>query len=83
EKDKNHIQIDVIDTGPGIPKKEQEAIFERFQRSSISKLYKKEGSGLGLAIAKEIMKLHDSDITVKSEVGKGSIFSIVLPKAKK
>lgn len=83
EKDKNYIQIDVIDTGPGIPKKEQELIFERFQRSSISKLNKKEGSGLGLAIAKEIMKLHGSDITVKSEVGKGSIFSIVLRKAPK
>ncbi|MEM4133597.1 MAG: ATP-binding protein [Candidatus Micrarchaeia archaeon] len=82
EKDKNWIQVDVIDTGPGIPKKEQESIFERFQRSSVSKLYKKEGSGLGLAIAKEIMKLHDSDIFVKSEVGKGSVFSILLPKAK-
>lgn len=82
EKDKNWIQVDVIDTGPGIPKKEQELIFDRFQRSSVSKLYKKEGSGLGLAIAKEIMKLHDSDITVKSEVGKGSVFSIYLPKAK-
>ncbi|MCX8202281.1 MAG: ATP-binding protein [Candidatus Micrarchaeota archaeon] len=83
EKDRNNIQVDVIDTGPGIPKKEQQAIFERFQRSSISKLYKKEGSGLGLAIAKEIMKLHDSDIIVNSEVGKGSVFSIVLPKAKR
>ncbi|MEM3369307.1 MAG: ATP-binding protein [Candidatus Micrarchaeia archaeon] len=82
EKDKKWIQVDVIDTGPGIPKKEQQAIFERFQRSSVSKLYKKEGSGLGLAIAKEIMKLHDSDIFVNSEVGKGSIFSILLPKAK-
>ncbi|MEM3890511.1 MAG: HAMP domain-containing sensor histidine kinase, partial [Candidatus Micrarchaeia archaeon] len=82
EKDKNWIQVDVIDTGPGIPKKEQQSIFERFQRSSVSKLYKKEGSGLGLAIAKEIMKLHDSDIFVKSEVGKGSVFSILLPKAK-
>jgi signal transduction histidine kinase len=83
EKDKNHIQVDVIDTGPGIPKKEQELIFERFQRSSVSKINNKEGSGLGLAIAKEIMKLHDSDITVKSEVGKGSTFSIVLRKAPK
>lgn len=83
EKDKNYIQVDVIDTGPGIPKKEQELIFERFQRSSISKMYKKEGSGLGLAIAREIMRLHDSDITVKSEVGKGSTFSILLRKAPK
>jgi len=83
QKDKNYIQVDVIDTGPGIPKKEQELIFERFQRSSISKLYKKEGSGLGLAIAREIMRLHDSDITVKSEVGKGSTFSILLRKAPK
>ena len=83
EKDKNHIQVDVIDTGPGIPKKEQELIFERFQRSSISKMNNKEGSGLGLAIAKEIMKLHDGDITVRSEVGKGSTFSIVLRKAPK
>ena len=83
EKGKDSIQVDVIDTGFGIPKKDQEMVFERFQRSSTSAKNKKEGSGLGLAIAKEIMKLHDSDITVKSEVGKGSTFSIVLSKAPK
>ncbi len=83
EKGKDNIQIDVIDTGLGIPKKDQEMIFERFQRSSTSLKFKKEGSGLGLAIAREIMKLHDSDIMVKSEVGKGSTFSIILSKAPK
>lgn len=79
-KDKSHIQIDVIDTGAGIPKKEQQKIFERFQRGTASKILKKEGSGLGLSIAKDIMKLHGSDIFVSSEVGKGSTFSILLQR---
>lgn len=79
-KDKNHIQIDVIDTGAGIPKKEQQKIFERFQRGTASKMLKKEGSGLGLAIARDIMKLHGGDIFVSSEVGKGSTFSVILQK---
>lgn len=79
-KDKNHVQVDVIDTGTGIPKKEQEKIFERFQRGTASKVLHKEGSGLGLAIAKDIMKLHGSNILVNSDVGKGSTFSFMLQK---
>ncbi|VVB73552.1 Methanogenesis regulatory histidine kinase FilI [uncultured archaeon] len=82
-KDKNHVQVDVIDTGAGIPKREQDKIFERFQRGTASKVMRKEGSGLGLAIAKDIMELHGSDIRVKSEVGRGSTFSFTLPKAPK
>jgi len=79
-KNKSHVQIDVIDTGAGIPKKEQEKIFERFQRGAASKALRKEGSGLGLAIAKDIMKLHGSEISVSSDVGKGSTFSFLLQK---
>jgi len=80
-KDKNHIQVDVIDTGAGIPKREQKRIFERFQRGTASKVMRKEGSGLGLAIAKDIMELHGSDIVVNSDVGRGSTFSFLLQKA--
>jgi two-component system sensor histidine kinase ResE len=80
-KDRSHIQVDVIDTGAGIPKREQERIFERFQRGTASKVMRKEGSGLGLAIAKDIIELHGSNIVVDSEVSRGSTFSFLLQKA--
>lgn len=73
------VTIKVQDTGIGIDKQNQPFIFKRFYQAdnSISKKY--EGTGIGLALSKEIVELHQGTIGVKSEQGKGSIFTIELP----
>jgi signal transduction histidine kinase len=55
-------------------------IFDEFYRAPNAKSYKVEGTGLGLAIVKEIVKAHGGDLKVKSELGKGSTFTVFLPK---
>ena len=67
------ISIDVSDTGEGIPSERIDKLFDLFYST------KKEGTGLGLSIAKRIVYMHGGEIRVKSQVGKGSIFSILLP----
>lgn len=76
--DQNHVKVDISDTGKGIPKNRQSAIFERYIKSEPSEK-QKVGSGLGLAIAKKIMELHDSTIQVKSKLDVGSTFRFELP----
>lgn len=68
------LQFEVEDTGPGIPPQDLSAIFEPFIQSSEGKKVK-EGSGLGLAISRQFTRLMGGDITVTSQVGKGSLFS--------
>jgi two-component system phosphate regulon sensor histidine kinase PhoR len=75
------VAIDVEDNGSGIPPRERRRIFERFYRVDNLLTRKSEGSGLGLSIAKRIVEAHGGRISVKSEVGKGSCFTIHLPKA--
>jgi signal transduction histidine kinase len=65
--------IDVVDTGPGIPSDMQEKIFQAYYST------KKGGTGLGLAMARRIAEAHGGEIAVRSEVGKGTDFSIRLP----
>lgn len=65
------------DNGIGIPEHETPYVFNRFYRTSISKNI--EGIGLGLSIAKDLVNLHDGFINVKSNLGKGSIFSVFIP----
>lgn len=72
------ICLSVRDNGTGISEAEQAKLFTRYYRGTNTK-EKSEGSGLGLAIAKQIVVLHNGEITVKSEQGKGAVFSIVLP----
>jgi len=55
-------------------------IFDEFYRAPNAKSYKVEGTGLGLAIVKEIVEAHGGDLKVKSELGKGSTFTVLLPK---
>lgn len=76
---KNTLQIDVKDNGPGIPPEDLRRIFERFYRVEKSRSKEKGGTGLGLAIVKHIMEGHKSKISVSSTVGKGSIFTFYLP----
>lgn len=75
----NNVSISVKDTGEGIAEENLEAIFDRFSQVIDNKSEIKGGSGLGLTITKKIVKLHNGEIFVKSEIGKGSTFIIILP----
>jgi signal transduction histidine kinase len=72
--------IEIKDQGVGIAKKDIPHIFDRFYRSDISRSkVKVDGYGLGLSIAKSITDVHKGEIKVKSIVGKGSTFTVILP----
>ncbi|MBX3324014.1 MAG: PAS domain S-box protein [Phycisphaeraceae bacterium] len=71
--------VKVADTGIGIDPSEIERIFERFYRSTDVRLGEIEGTGLGLTLAREVARLHGGDITVESELEKGSTFTVRLP----
>ena len=71
------VHIEVADSGVGIPADEQDELFTRFFRASTASTV--QGTGLGLSIAKSIVEAHGGTITVASEVGVGTTFSVDLP----
>ena len=73
-------QIFVEDNGDGIPAQHLERLFERFYRIDRARSRDMGGTGLGLAIVKHLALLHGGEVTVNSELGKGTIFTIHLPK---
>ena len=75
------VEITVTDQGQGIPQAEQTRIFERFYRVDAARSRATGGTGLGLAIVKHICANHGGDVTVWSEEGRGSTFTIRLPAA--
>ncbi|HUF51633.1 MAG TPA: ATP-binding protein [Longimicrobiales bacterium] len=75
------VHITVRDTGPGIPRDQAERIFEEFYQVEGGLSRTSGGTGLGLAIARRFARLMHGDITVDSEVGKGSTFTLQLPGA--
>ena len=79
---KKNVTTFIADTGEGIPANHVPRIFERFYRVDKSRSREKGGTGLGLAIVKHILDGHNTKPEVQSTVGKGSIFSFKLPRAK-
>jgi two-component system phosphate regulon sensor histidine kinase PhoR len=75
-----HIEINVEDTGVGIAEDELPKVFDKFFRSQDPRVQEQTGTGLGLALAQEVVRLHGGQITVESELNKGSTFSVLLPR---
>ena len=76
-KEQKHIYLSVADTGSGIPKELRERVFEPFFRVDKSRSRKLGGVGLGLALVREIVRVHDGSITVKSNPSGGTILEVI------
>ena len=78
DRKEKHVYLSVEDTGAGIPKEFRERVFEPFFRVDKSRSRELGGVGLGLALVREIVRVHDGSITVKSNPSGGTIFEVVL-----
>ena len=76
----NSITSEVEDDGKGIEQEDQEMLFERFYRVDKGRSRNRGGTGLGLSIAREIIDAHDGEISVRSKVDSGTVFSFKIPK---
>jgi signal transduction histidine kinase len=75
----NGVQLDIADTGIGIPKDQQSRIFERFFRGEDPMVMRTAGTGLGLAIVHNLVNMHRGRVWFESEEGVGTTFSVWLP----
>ena len=80
--DERFVTATVSDTGIGIPEEARQRIFERFYRVDKGRARKNGGTGLGLAIVKHILQLYGGSVSVESEPGRGSAFTVKLPRGK-
>jgi two-component system phosphate regulon sensor histidine kinase PhoR len=71
--------IEIADHGIGIPRAEQAKVFEKFYRVGNGLVHDVKGSGLGLSLVKHIVEAHQGTISVESDVGNGTRFTILLP----
>ena len=78
DRKEKHVYLSVEDTGTGIPEELKERVFEPFFRVDKSRSRELGGVGLGLALVREIVRVHDGNITVKSNPSGGTIFEVVL-----
>ena len=74
------LRVEVADDGPGIAPQHLPRLTERFYRVDVAASRKKEGTGLGLAIVKHVVNRHRGELEIKSELGKGSTFAVILPE---
>lgn len=77
QNDAGMMLMEVSDTGIGIPATDIDSIFDRFYRSGNTEL--RTGSGIGLSLVKQYVEMHSGQIEVKSEVGKGTVFTVLIP----
>jgi two-component system, sensor histidine kinase and response regulator len=77
---RDRVEFSVHDEGPGIPREELSRLFRPFSTTSVRATSGERSTGLGLAIARRIVEGHGGEITVESQVGRGSIFRVCLPK---
>ncbi len=80
EKESQTAKFTVRDEGPGIPNEKLATIFDRYQQVSPGREIERQGTGLGLAICKAIVEKHGGKIDIDSELGKGSSFTVVIPR---
>jgi PAS domain S-box-containing protein len=78
----NSVQLQISDTGIGVPEEELPRLFQRFHRVEGARGRTQEGTGIGLALVHELVKIHHGNIHVTSTQGKGSTFTVTLPKGK-
>jgi signal transduction histidine kinase len=79
EQQEGGIQVDVADTGIGIPPEDQERIFERFYRGEAPVVIATAGTGLGLSIVRHLVEMHYGRVWFESEVDEGTTFSVFFP----
>ncbi len=73
------VRVSVLDNGPGIPPEDQERVFGKFERVKAGHTTETGGTGLGLAICRELTRVLQGDLQLVSEVGSGSMFSLIVP----
>jgi signal transduction histidine kinase/DNA-binding response OmpR family regulator len=73
------VMIEVSDSGTGIPESEQPYVFERFYQSSTTETENGQGLGIGLSLVKELTLLHGGDVSLRSKLNEGSVFTVSLP----